>query len=106
MALRVRRADVPEGRGVDARFAAWGLRPRSWTNTPGSRFEWHDHQEHKVLYCVGGSITFHGRDGLDIELHPGDRLDVEADTEHSATVGPDGVECTEAFAPRPPEDSS
>jgi hypothetical protein len=58
-----------------------------------------------VLFCVRGSITFHGRDGVDLALLPGDRLDIEPNTEHSATIGPDGVECTEAFADRAPEGS-
>jgi quercetin dioxygenase-like cupin family protein len=48
-----------------------------------------------VLYCVSGSIVFHTDDG-DLELHPGDRLDIEPGTAHAATVGPEGVECMEA----------
>jgi len=36
-----------------------------------------------------------GADG-DLDLGPGDRLDLEPGTDHSATVGPHGVECLEA----------
>jgi quercetin dioxygenase-like cupin family protein len=48
-----------------------------------------------VLYCVSGSIVFHIEDE-DFEMEAGDRLDVEPETEHAATVGPDGVQCMEA----------
>jgi quercetin dioxygenase-like cupin family protein len=48
-----------------------------------------------VLYCAEGSITFHVEEG-DLELRPGDRLDVEPGTPHEATTGPDGVRCVEA----------
>jgi hypothetical protein len=32
----------------------------------------------------------------DVELRPGDRLDIEPGTTHGATVGPHGVTCAEA----------
>ena len=48
-----------------------------------------------MLFCLAGSITFHTGGG-DLELSAGDRLDLEAGTEHGATVGSDGVECVEA----------
>jgi hypothetical protein len=35
-------------------------------------------------------------DGDDVEIGPGDRLDIEPGTDHSATVGPEGVRCVEA----------
>jgi hypothetical protein len=34
-------------------------------------------------------------EGRDVELRPGDRIDLPAGVEHAATVGPDGVECLE-----------
>ena len=69
--------------------------PRWWSNGAGDRYDWHEHPYHKVLFCSEGSIVFHVRDG-DVELGPGDRLDVEPGTEHAATVGPEGVTCVEA----------
>jgi mannose-6-phosphate isomerase-like protein (cupin superfamily) len=69
--------------------------PRAWGNTPGDRYGAHSHDSHKVLFCLDGSITFHLAD-RDVELSAGDRLDLPPGTEHSATVGPDGVECIEA----------
>ena len=69
--------------------------PRSWGNGPGDAYGPHTHGLHKVLFCLGGSITFHLDDG-DVELGPGDRLDIEPGTEHAATVGPNGCSCVEA----------
>jgi mannose-6-phosphate isomerase-like protein (cupin superfamily) len=69
--------------------------PRFWGNGPGDTYDWHDHNFHKVLFCLSGSIVFHTRAG-DVELTAGDRLDLEPGTEHSATVGPAGCECVEA----------
>ena len=78
-----------------------GLDPRWWSNGPGDRYASHSHPYHKVLYCARGSIVFHTGDG-DIELHPGDRLDIDSATDHAATVGPEGVTCVEAaLAPTP-----
>jgi hypothetical protein len=69
--------------------------PRSWGNGPGDAYGQHAHGLHKVLFCLGGSITFH-LDDDDVELAPGDRLDIEPGTEHAATVGPNGCSCVEA----------
>ncbi len=71
------------------------MEPRWWGNAPGDAYGRHAHAYHKVLFCAEGTITFHTRRG-DIELGPGDRLDIEPGTEHSATVGPEGVTCVEA----------
>ncbi|MDP8958032.1 MAG: AraC family ligand binding domain-containing protein [Actinomycetota bacterium] len=76
-------------------MAAEGLAPHAWSNEPGYRYGPHAHPYHKILYCVAGSITFHTTTG-DVELTPGDRLDLPPGTEHSATVGPEGVTCLEA----------
>ena len=73
--------------------------PRAWGNAPGDRYGAHSHDYHKVLFCLEGSITYHLANGdanADMELSAGDRLDLAPGTEHSATVGPDGVECIEA----------
>jgi hypothetical protein len=81
---------------LESELKAHDLDPHWWGNAPGDTYSWHSHGYHKVLFCASGSIVFHTRDG-DIELHPGDRLDVEAGTEHAATVGPEGVECVEGW---------
>jgi quercetin dioxygenase-like cupin family protein len=69
--------------------------PSPWGNAPGDTYGWHVHAYHKVLFCLDGSITFHTRDG-DVRLLAGDRLDLTPGTEHSATVGGEGVSCIEA----------
>ena len=86
-------------RGRDAALEAFRAEgcsaPRSWSNGPGDTYGRHAHGFHKVLFCLDGSITFHLDDG-DVELAAGDRLDIEPDTEHGATVGPAGCSCVEA----------
>ena len=69
--------------------------PRAWSNGPGDAYGRHSHGHHKVLFCLDGSVTFH-LDEVDIELGPGDRLDIGPGTEHGATVGPNGCSCVEA----------
>lgn len=79
-----------------AAFRAEGCSgPLPWGNAPGDSYAWHAHGHHKVLFCLRGSIVFHTRTG-DVELAAGDRLDLPPETEHAASVGPDGVECVEA----------
>ena len=81
---------------ADAVFTREGCSaPRPWANGPGDAYGWHAHDAHKVLFCLGGSITFHLRDG-DVTLERGDRLDIEPGTEHAATVGSGGCRCVEA----------
>ena len=83
----------------DAAIDAFGTEgcsaPRVWGNGPGDAYGWHAHEYHKVLFCLRGSIVFHTPEG-DVEIGPGDRLDLGPGTEHAATVGPNGVECVEA----------
>ena len=95
MSIRITAQDAPDGTGISERVEAEGLGPQSWGNGPGETYDWHSHPYDKVLYCVKGSIVFHGRDG-DYPLQPGDRLDIDAGTEHAASVGAYGVECMEA----------
>ncbi len=79
-----------------AAFAAEGCSPpRAWGNGPGDTYGRHDHDYHKVLFCLSGSIVFHTDDGA-VELTAGDRLDLEPGTGHGATVGPQGCRCVEA----------
>ena len=80
---------------IEGAFRAEGLSPHGWGNGPGDKYGTHSHSYHKVLYCVSGSIVFHTPDG-DVELGPGDRLELPPGTPHSATVGPSGCECMEA----------
>ncbi len=82
---------------TESAFGAEGCSAsRSWGNGPGDRYGRHDHDQHKVLFCLEGSITFHTDDG-DLELTAGDRLDLPPHTKHAATVGPGGCSCVEAY---------
>jgi quercetin dioxygenase-like cupin family protein len=68
----------------------------SWSNGPGDSYTAHSHSFEKVLYCVGGSITFVLEDGgRRLELKAGDRMVLPAGTVHSAVVGSDGCTCIE-----------
>jgi quercetin dioxygenase-like cupin family protein len=75
-------------------------RPRRWSNGPGDRYGRHEHAYRKVLFCLEGSIVFH-LDERDVELRPGDRLDLSPGTPHAATVGPDGCACIEGSSSPP-----
>ncbi|GBC87018.1 hypothetical protein HRbin12_01018 [bacterium HR12] len=96
MTARRTPAAISDRAAALAAFAAEGCTaPRTWSNAPGDRYGRHAHGYHKVLFCLAGSIVFHTADG-DLELRPGDRLDLDPGTEHAATVGPEGVTCIEA----------
>jgi quercetin dioxygenase-like cupin family protein len=93
---KARAQAAPDREQIEAIFEREGLHPYAWGNEPGDRYGWHTHGHRKVLYCVSGSIVFHTREEGDLALEPGDRLEVDAGTEHAATVGSDGVLCLEA----------
>ena len=76
-------------------FEEEGLSPYTWSNGPHDQYSAHEHSYLKVLYCLEGGIVFNV-EGEDVELRPGDRLELEPGTTHSADVGPDGVVCMEA----------
>jgi mannose-6-phosphate isomerase-like protein (cupin superfamily) len=96
MGATKRAGAVRDRADADAVFHAEGCSsPRPWSNGPGDTYATHRHAYHKVLFCLSGSIVFHTDDG-NITLHAGDRLDLGPNTDHSAIVGPDGVECVEA----------
>jgi quercetin dioxygenase-like cupin family protein len=82
--------------GITDAFARESLTPQRWSNSAGDRYAPHSHRHHKVLYCLAGSITFAlPATGESYQLTPGDRLDIEPHTLHSAVVGPAGVVCIE-----------
>ena len=91
-----RRQGEMDERAIRAALAEERLVPHRWSNGPGDVYAPHAHAYHKVLYCLRGSIVFRLADGSEIQLEPGDRLDLERGTEHAAVVGPTGVECIEA----------
>jgi len=87
----------PDEAAIRACFAAEGLAPYAWANSPRVSYAPHRHSYHKVLYVVRGSIRFELPErGEILDLDPGDRLDLPANVVHSALVGPQGVSCLEA----------
>jgi quercetin dioxygenase-like cupin family protein len=96
--IEVRRAwrTSASRRDIEAALGAEGLTTHGWGNGPDVSYGQHAHPHDKVLCCVSGSIVFHADSG-DMALMPGDRMEIEAGVEHSATVGHDGVECVEAY---------
>ena len=85
---------------VEERLAAEGLRAGSWSNGPGDTYGGHSHDYDKVLVAASGAITFHLTGlGRDVELRPGERLELPAGTMHAATVSESGVRCLEAHLP-------
>lgn len=100
-ATRTARAGDFSETAVAELLAREGLRPSHWSNAPGAIYAAHSHAYHKVLYCLRGSIVFRLEStNEDIELRPGDRLDIEPNTAHSAVVGAEGVACIEAARQR------
>jgi quercetin dioxygenase-like cupin family protein len=96
------RRDSPTERELRALLSAEGLAPYAWGNPAGHVYAPHRHPFVKVLYCVSGSIRFDlPDDGSSVELRPGDRFDLPAQTLHAAVVGPDGVVCLEAHRSPP-----
>lgn len=74
-----------------------GLNPYSWSNGPFDTYSAHSHSYNKVIYVVGGSITFGlPQLGKQLTLKTGDRLDLPAGAVHDAQVGAEGVVCLEA----------
>lgn len=89
--------DKPTEAEIRQLMAAEGLRPYRWQNGPHDVYAAHEHDFHKVLYVVQGSITFgFPIDGAPTTLKVGDRLDLPPHIMHNAAVGPDGVVCLEA----------
>jgi hypothetical protein len=86
---------APSARDIEADLVAEGLTPYSWSNDAGFTYGRHAHGYHKVLFCVLGTIVFH-TDAGDVELAPGDRMELAPGVAHAATVGDGGVVCVEA----------
>lgn len=99
MTVRIQRwesVDPPKRQELEEQLENEGLSYYSWSNRAGYRYSPHSHSYEKILYVVEGSIVFTLPDRRDqIELFPGDRMDLPAGVEHGALVGPQGVVCLE-----------
>jgi mannose-6-phosphate isomerase-like protein (cupin superfamily) len=92
--LRVQRLPEWSPSAAETLLRDEGLAPFRWSNDARYHYPPHQHDYDSVIVCIAGTITFHVA-GADVELSPGDRLDLPAGIEHAATVGADGVECLE-----------
>ena len=73
-----------------AALEAAGLVATEWHDEANVTYAPHTHARHEVRIVLGGSMTI-VVDGIANELRPGDRIDIPANTVHSATIGPSGV---------------
>lgn len=74
-----------------------GLSYYRWSNAPHDLYALHLHPYDKLIYVVRGSISFTlPAENQTLTLHAGDRLELPANTVHSAAVGEQGVTCFEA----------
>jgi quercetin dioxygenase-like cupin family protein len=90
----------PDEAEIRRRLNAEGLSYYRWSNAQGAVYAAHTHSYHKVITVVKGSITFGlPAGGSQINLHPGDRLELPPGVVHDALVGPEGVVCLEAHRP-------
>lgn len=77
------------------------LRPYIWDGKPNQRQAVHSHNTDTVLYVVEGWLEIHLPDhNLQVQLRPGDRIDIPATIRHSTIVGNHGVKCAEANVAR------
>lgn len=91
---------VPTESELEALYRQEDLYPYAWSNAPGDTYAPHSHGYHKVIYVARGSITWVlPETNQEIEMRPGDRLDLPAGVVHAARVGPQGVTCLEAHKP-------
>ncbi len=98
MGIRITRRAAPDEEGMRGLLAAEDCpHPRVWSGGPDERFDWHAHGYDKILFCMTGSIAFQDREAMTYRLDPGDRLDIEAATDHAAVAGSDGVTCMESY---------
>ena len=73
-----------------------GYALHTWSNGPDFWYPVHDHPYAKAIVVLKGSITFYlPAEKREVPLKAGERLDLPPRTEHSATVGPNGVTCLE-----------
>jgi quercetin dioxygenase-like cupin family protein len=94
-------AEPPRPEALETVFQRERLSPQRWSAAAGERFSSHQHPYHKVLFCLTGSITFRMTPtGEELELQPGDRLDLPEGWPHAAVAGPEGVTCVEAARPQ------
>lgn len=88
--------ELPTVAAIHALIEAEGFSYERWSSGPLDVFFAHSHSYHKIIYVVAGAITFTlPREGIQLAMKVGDRLDLPAGTIHEAVVSTLGVECFE-----------
>jgi mannose-6-phosphate isomerase-like protein (cupin superfamily) len=88
--------DVTESE-LRAEMRSQGLAPFTWRNGPGDHFSYHSRSYTRIIYIISGSATFHFAETNEaVNLEPGDKIEIEARTQHAIDVGPEGVYGLEA----------
>ncbi|WP_457597513.1 cupin domain-containing protein [Hydrogenimonas sp.] len=57
----------------------------TWRDSAGTRYGIHTHPHHEVRWVLSGRLVI-VEEGVELELGPGDRMESEANTPHSAYV--------------------
>lgn len=73
-----------------AALEAEDLLVTEWTDDPGASYAAHAHEHLEIRVVLEGSMTI-VTDGTPHVLRAGDRIDLPAGREHSASVGAEGV---------------
>ncbi|MBT3188176.1 MAG: cupin domain-containing protein [Anaerolineae bacterium] len=95
--IRWREHESPKEKALAQILRDEGLSYYPWSNSPNDLYAPHLHTYDKIVYVVRGSITFILPDEeQSLTLHAGDRLELPANTIHSAAVSSQGVTCFEA----------
>ena len=95
--IRWEKDEAPTEEAIAQLLRDEGLSHYPWSSSPKDLYAPHLHTYDKVLYVVRGSITFILPDESEtLTLHAGDRLELSANTIHSAVVGSQGMTCFEA----------
>ncbi len=55
----------------------------TWCDSPGTFYDWHTHTYDEVRWVYEGSVII-GHEGGQVELKPGDKMEIKAGTRHWA----------------------
>ncbi|MBT3312981.1 MAG: cupin [Anaerolineae bacterium] len=95
--IRWTKEKAPTQKALEEILHNEGLSYYLWSNSPNDLYVPHLHTYDKIIYVVHGLITFILPDeDQKLTLHSGDRLELPANTIHSAAVSSQGVACFEA----------
>lgn len=83
---RWNRNEAPGVHELENALRKEGLDFYQWSDNSGVTYPWHTHPQAEIRWVISGAIKMGLRDGKEIVLNPGDRLDLPPNTEHWAQV--------------------